>query len=169
MKPAASFLIFVCCLFLTGLSCNTVLKDAGIPGEIQKEAKPWAYWWWMGNSVTTEGITANLEKYSKAGIGGLHIIPIYGEKGDESNFIEYLSPAWMDMLKHTLSEAERLDLGIDMTCGTGWPFGGPFIGEEHTAKVYEVIELKDSEPYDASGAEPMPSGLLNPVTLTPMN
>ena len=25
------------------------------------------------------------------------------------------------------------------------------------------------EPYDASGAEPMPSGLLNPVTLTPLN
>jgi len=25
------------------------------------------------------------------------------------------------------------------------------------------------KPYDASGAEPMPSGLLNPVSLTPMN
>jgi hypothetical protein len=24
------------------------------------------------------------------------------------------------------------------------------------------------EPYDASGAEPMPSGLLNPITLTPL-
>jgi hypothetical protein len=99
------------------------------------------------------------EKSSKAGIGGLHIIPIYGEKGDESNFIEYLSSAWMDMLKHTLSEAERLDLGIDMTCGTGWPFGGPFIGEEHTAKAYEVIELKDSEPFVPMDLFPKAEGL----------
>jgi hypothetical protein len=31
--------------------------------------------------------------------------------------------------EHTVAEAERLDMGIDMTSGTGWPFGGPLIDE----------------------------------------
>lgn len=100
--------------------------------------KPWAYWWWMGSSVTKEGISKNLKAYQEAGIGGMHIIPIYGEKGDEENFIDYLSPQWMDMLVHTLNEAEKLGLGIDMTTGTGWPFGGPKVSFATSAKKMEL-------------------------------
>ena len=107
--------------------------------------KPWAYWWWMGSSVTKEGITKNLEAYQKAGMGGMHIIPIYGEKGDEENFIEYLSPQWMEMLAHTMSEADRLGMGIDMTTGTGWPFGNPKITFEHSAKRMELQEINLAE------------------------
>ena len=147
MKHTAYLLIFTIILFPAGFSCKKDTSDAEITAQIQKEAKPWAYWWWMGSSVTREGITANLEDYNRAGLGGLHIIPIYGEKGDESNFIDFLSPEWMEMLNHTLVEAERLEMGIDMTCGTGWPFGGPNIGEEHAAKAFEVIEIRDTAPF----------------------
>jgi len=52
----------------------------------------------------------------------------------------------MGMLRHTVSEAEQLGMGIDMTCGTGWPFGGPFIEEEHAAKAFEVFEITESKP-----------------------
>ena len=34
------------------------------------------------------------------------------------------------MLEHTLAEAERLGLGVDMATGTGWPFGGPWVGND---------------------------------------
>ncbi len=147
MKASAFTLMILVALLLSITTCTETSKNQGIPSIISKEAKPWAYWWWMGNSVTPEGITANLEKYSKAGIGGLHIVPIYGEKGDEDNFIQYLSSEWMKMLKHTLAEADRLDIGIDMTSGTGWPFGGPRINEEHAAKAFDVIEIKSPEPF----------------------
>jgi len=141
MKPFSLYLFTSTCIILLIGSCNTNSDNPEIPAEISKEAKPWAYWWWMGNSVSPEGITANLEKYSAAGMGGLHIVPIYGEKGDEENFIQYLSPRWMEMLKHAAAEAERLNMGIDMTSGTGWPFGGPLIDEAHAAKAFDVIEI----------------------------
>lgn len=140
-------------------SCHTNLEYAELPAELSKEAKPWAYWWWMGNSVSPEGISTNLEKYSKAGIGGLHIIPIYGEKGDEKNFIPYLSPRWMEMLKHVLTEAERLGMGIDMTSGTGWPFGGPLIDEKHAAKAFDVIEIHEPGPFQPENFYPKVMGL----------
>ena len=50
---------------------------------------------------------------------------IYGAKGAEGRYINFLSPKWMEMLAHTTAEARRLGLGVDLTTGTGWPFGGP--------------------------------------------
>jgi len=131
-----------CLIFLTlFLACSEQNQFV-----LTNTAKPWAYWWWHGSSVTKEGIRVNLEAYCKAGIGGLHIIPIYGVEGDDANFIEYLSPRWMEMLSYTVSEAEKLGMGIDMTTGTGWPFGGPGITSQYSAKKAELKELDLSVP-----------------------
>lgn len=102
------------------------------------ETRPWAYWWWMASAVDEGNITRELQRYQKAGMGGVHIIPIYGAKGYESRSIEYLSPRWMEMLKHTVSEAGRLGLGVDMTTGTGWCFGGPNVSERDACATVEV-------------------------------
>ncbi|MBV5311966.1 MAG: hypothetical protein JZU47_01650 [Prolixibacteraceae bacterium] len=119
------------------------------PGTAQNEpdnvSRPWTYWWWMGSSVTKVGITQNLEDMHKAGIGGAHIIPIYGEKGDEANYVNYLSPEWMELLKHTIGEAKRLGMGVDMTNGTGWPFGGPNVSVNDAAKVFYLKPIKIEE------------------------
>jgi hypothetical protein len=137
--------LYVISLLLLIASCNSnnsIGQKGSLKIELSEQTyKPWAYWWWMGSSVTKDGIIKNLEEYAKAGMGGLHIIPIYGEKGDEENFIEYLSPQWMEMLAHTVNEARKLGLGIDMTTGTGWPFGGPKIHFEHSAKTFRLLEI----------------------------
>lgn len=114
---------------------------------INQTAKPWTRWWWQGNSVTKEGITAELEAYQKAGIGGLELTPIYGVIGEEENFIDYLSPQWLDLFEHTLQEAERLGMGVDMATGTGWPFGGPWIGAEDACKnmTHKKYELSGGQ------------------------
>jgi hypothetical protein len=100
---------------------------------ITHEARPWSYWWWPGSAVDRRNLTRELECYRKAGWGGMHIIPIYGVKGRESQSISYLSPEWMTMLAHTASEARRLGMEVDMTTGTGWCFGGPSVVEEEAA------------------------------------
>ncbi len=101
---------------------------------ITPTAKPWTRWWWQGSAVNKKGLTAAMEQYAKAGLGGLELTPIYGVKGYEQQFIPFLSPKWMDMLQHTLQEAKRLHLGIDMATGTGWPFGGPWVTAEDASK-----------------------------------
>jgi hypothetical protein len=100
------------------------------------EARPWTYWWWMGSAVDQTNITRELRRYKDAGLGGVHIIPIYGAHGFEDKFIEYLSPKWMEMLRYTVSEAAKLDMGVDMTTGSGWCFGGPHVtAQEANASV----------------------------------
>jgi hypothetical protein len=101
-------------------------------------AKPWAYWWWMGSAVNEKDIAKNLEDFAAAGFGGLHIIPIYGVKGEEANFIPYLSPKWVEMLNFTVEKAKTLGMGIDMTLGTGWPYGGSYTAENDGAKAFKI-------------------------------
>ncbi len=121
-------------IVILNLSCDQAYIHSLAWLEVTSESKPWSRWWWHGSSVTKEGITAELEAYAKAGLGGLELTPIYGVIGDEENFVEFLSPQWMELLEYTLSEANRLGLGIDMAAGTGWPFGGPWVSGEEACK-----------------------------------
>jgi len=101
----------------------------------------------MGSIVNEQDLTIEMEKYAKAGLGGLEITPIYGVKGYEDKFIDYLTPKWVEMLEHTLKEAKRLDMGIDMATGNGWPFGGQWIGADIACKnmVHKVYTLSGGE------------------------
>jgi len=97
--------------------------------KITAQCRPGGYWWWMGSAVNRGDLTREMERYHAAGMGGVHIIPIYGAKGYEEQYIDYLSPQWMEMLRHVVNEARRLDMFVDMTTGTGWCFGGPDVSD----------------------------------------
>jgi hypothetical protein len=120
-------------LFLAG-SCT-------IDWEKQKPistSKPWTYWWWMGSAVNKTDLKIQLNEFAESGIGGVHIIPIYGVQNNEQNDIFFLSEKWMEMLDFTIKEAGKVGLGVDITLGTGWPYGGSFISEENAAKKLHV-------------------------------
>ena len=95
--------------------------------EITRECRPWAYNWWMGSAVDRDNLARELRRYRDAGLGGIHVIPIYGVQGAESRDLRYLGSEWMEMFTFAVAEAERLDLGVDLTTGSGWCFGGPCI------------------------------------------
>ncbi|HEY8918467.1 MAG TPA: glycosyl hydrolase, partial [Chitinophaga sp.] len=121
--------LFCCCYLAIGQGLQWP--------PIQKETRPWTRWWWLGNAVDTPGLAYNLQAMQQAGIGGVEITPIYGTRGFENKFIDFLSPHWMQMLGYTIHESNRLGMTVDMNTGTGWPFGGPGIPLEDAAgKVY---------------------------------
>ncbi|WP_086592060.1 glycosyl hydrolase [Hymenobacter crusticola] len=114
---------------------------------ITQQAKPWTRWWWEGSAVNQKDLTSLLEQYNKAGLGGVEITAIYGVHGAENQFIDFLSPKWMGMLTHTLKEAGRLDMGVDMAQASGWPFGGPWVTPTDACKyvAYETYSVKGGE------------------------
>jgi hypothetical protein len=101
--------------------------------QVEKESKPWARWWWMGNAVDENNIKSLLNQYNEAGIGGVEIAPIYGAKGYEDKYISHLSPRWMEVLRYTVKEANDIGMKVDLTAGTGWPYGGPQVGVKEAA------------------------------------
>jgi hypothetical protein len=129
-------------LFLT---CKPVKEPVDtIWPEISKEMKPWTRWWWMGNAVDKPEIERQLKDLADAGFGGVEITPIYGAKGFEEQYIDFLSDEWMEILEFTIVKADELGMGVDMNLGTGWPFGGPQITPELAAStlMLQSYELK---------------------------
>jgi hypothetical protein len=106
-----------------------VLLAAPAAPQTLSTEKPWTRWWWPGSAVDAASLTAQLEAMAGAGIGGVEITPIYGARGYEARYLDFLSPEFMAMLEHVGREGQRLGLGIDMATGTGWPFGGPWVEE----------------------------------------
>ncbi|WP_167295246.1 glycosyl hydrolase [Pedobacter sp. SG908] len=135
------------------------VKNTGNWPVIEKQMKPWTRWWWMGNAVDEQNLNVVLKKYADAGLGGVEITPIYGVKGFEKQYLQFLSPEWMNILHYTVNKANTLGLGVDMNTGTGWPFGGPQIKPENAAtklitqqytlkageKLTEAIKVKEAK------------------------
>jgi hypothetical protein len=113
--------------------------DAAWP-EATQTSRPWTRWWWPGSAVDRAGITRQLEQFAAAGLGGVEITPIYGARGAESKYLDFLSPRWMEMLAYTSSEAQRLGLGVDMATGTGWPFGGPAVSPADGSQRLSIVD-----------------------------
>ncbi|MGJ5640540.1 glycosyl hydrolase [Formosa sp. S-31] len=131
-------LIFIACLTATAsITCSSKKeansKETNAWPKIINTTKPWTRWWWMGSAVDSAGIKQNLINLQNTGIGGVEIAPIYGVKGEEDHFINFLSPDWMKMLNFTIKTADSLDMQVDLTLGTGWPYGGPQVTPEFAA------------------------------------
>lgn len=117
----------------------TAAQPPGAWPPAERDHRPWTRWWWPASAVDKANLTRQLEQFAAANLGGVEITPIYGAKGYEDRSIDFLSPAWMEMLEHVGREARRLGLGVDMATGTGWPFGGPSVGIEDASSSMALV------------------------------
>jgi hypothetical protein len=88
-------------------------------------------WWWFGPSVTKPELEREMRVMKAGGIGGFEVQPVYALEVDNPakgfrNF-KYLSDEFLDDLRFTGEKAKELGLRMDLTLGSGWPFGGPHI------------------------------------------
>lgn len=86
-------------------------------------------WWWFGPAVTQSELDRELHVMKDAGIGGVEIQPVYPlALNDARRAIEnapYLSPKFLAAIHDTAITAHNLGLRVDVTLGSGWPYGGP--------------------------------------------
>lgn len=163
--------LFLLAFLTVASACSTRIFDEAAPVRPQERnssAKPWTRWWWMGSAVDKPNIKSSLINFQAAGIGGVEITPIYGVVGEEANFIDFLTPEWVDMLNYTVRIADSLGMQVDMVLGTGWPYGGPHVTVPHAAtklmvEQYTILkgETLHREMVVTSVPEKAPSRLLH--------
>jgi hypothetical protein len=111
---------------------------------------PMMRWWWFGPDVTDDELDRELEAMKAVGIGGVEVAYVYPLSG----VTEPLgSPGFLAHLRHAADTAKRLGLRFDVTLGSGWSFGGPWVTAEHAARglAWETREVSPpSWPTEAS-------------------
>jgi hypothetical protein len=88
-------------------------------------------WWWFGPAVTKSELQRELEQMKAEGIGGVEIAALYPLALDDPTTgfhnQQFLSDEHLDAIRFAASTARKLGLRVDITLGSGWPFGGPHI------------------------------------------
>lgn len=96
-----------------------------------REARVNTRWWWYGGAVEKREVRRQLEAMRDAGIGGVEIQFLYPLDFDDASVgqrhTDYFSPEFFDILDFTLACAKEMDIDVDLTLGSGWPFGGSFV------------------------------------------
>ena len=128
-------IVVICC------SMESMPTFARSPAD--GDAKPKVWWFHGATETTREGITADLEAFQKAGIGGVvyydQVHEVYGSPTD------VFSEDWWQKLYFSAKEAKRLGLSFELNMSNGYAAGGPWIDEEHAMQRLVVVE-NDSIP-----------------------
>ena len=97
-----------------------------------------AYWWWLNGNVTKQSITRDLEAMKAKGFGGALICDADGSAQDGNQRAPhgptFFSPAWRELYRHALAEADRLGLEMSLNIQSGWNLGGPMVAAEDAPK-----------------------------------
>lgn len=110
-----------------------------------RNAGAYTWWHWMNGHVTKDGITRDLEAMAEVGMGGFQNFNV--GSGIPKGPVEMLSPEWLDLTRHAISEAGRLGLEYQMHNCPGWSStGGPWITPE-----LSMQQVSWSESYVSGG------------------
>lgn len=127
MKKICSFLIF--CSSAISLHAQTI-DDIFREFQAVPDTTRTKVWWFHGENVTTrEGITADLEAYKDAGVGGVVYYDQQHGPGTP-DAAPAMSDEWWSMLKYAAKEAKRLNLSFEVNISNGYVCGGPWITPE---------------------------------------
>ena len=132
-------------LSVLGLQCVVGQKIEDVFMNPPAEAKPIMIWQWMDGLITKEGITADLEAYQKAGIGGVQNFQVGGTgQGlvkDTTNAIG--SERWQQLMRFAISECRRLGLSYGTHNCPGWSSSAyPTVKPEYSMQklVWTMVE-----------------------------
>ncbi len=109
-----------------------------------------AYWWWLNGNVTKAAITRDLEQMQAKGFGGALICDAGGaaQRGNAPvpHGPTFFSPAWRELYRHALHEADRLGLELSLNIQSGWNLGGPLVAADDAPKKLTWSELRVTGP-----------------------
>jgi hypothetical protein len=110
-------------------------------------------WWWFGPAVVKPEIARELDRMHEAGIGGVELAAEYPLALDDPAKgivnLRYGSPEYVDMLRFANEHASQLGMRVDLTLGSGWPFGGPDIPIDLAAGRLRVVTVTLPSPETA--------------------
>src|SRR3984957_4380716 len=109
------------------------------------ESRPLVRWWWFGIAVEKGELLRELQQMKADGIGGAELAFVYPQVIDDAakglrNY-PFLSPDMLDCVHYAQQEGRKLGLRVDVTIGSGWPYGGPATTLAEAASRLRIAEV----------------------------
>ena len=104
--------------------------------------KPYARYWWFASMIREDDVRFNLDWLKANGFGGVEIAwvyPLNRFNPEDTSYTprqEWLSPEWARIVGFTVSYADSIGLGCDLTFGTLWPFGDTYVTFEQATQKF---------------------------------
>ncbi len=145
MKTCSQLIVAV--MFGLLLLSATSLMAVGID-ELQRnfdqppdDSRIMMRWWWFGPAVTKPELEREMKLMKAGGIGGFEVQPTYPLSLDDEkagiNNLKFMSPEFLEALAFAAEKAKQLGLRMDLTLGSGWPYGGAqFSVDEAAGALY---------------------------------
>ncbi|MGH9566760.1 MAG: glycosyl hydrolase, partial [Candidatus Angelobacter sp.] len=141
-RVGACCAILAFCLAAQGAGIEALHKEFVHPPA---DAKIMMRWWWFGPAVTKSEMQRELLEMKDAGIGGVELQSVYPLALDdpqlEFHTVPYLSNAFLQDVGFAATAARELGLRFDVTLGSGWPFGGPYVPVTQAAGKLRVVSV----------------------------
>ena len=122
-----------------------------IPDSVQLAA----YWYWISDHISKEGVVKDLEAMKTAGINRAFIGSNIVNEGTPFGEHKIFSEAWWDILHTALKTATELDIEIGLFNNPGWSqSGGPWNKPEHSMRYIAATDTVVEGPYHFRDALP---------------
>jgi len=140
------FLLCFLCLFVATVQAQSITELQRGFERPPDDARIMMRWWWFGPSVTKSELEREMRLMKEGGIGGFEVQPVYPLLPDNPaagirNF-PYLSDEFIDALRFVSIKARELGLRMDLTLGSGWPYGGPSVPITEAAGMLRSERVK---------------------------
>lgn len=143
---AIPLLMLISCAPLVAVAAPVDQLQAGF-AKPPTDSRIMMRWWWFGPAVTKSELEREMRLMKEGGIGGFEVQPVYPVALDDAaagiKTLPFLSDEFLEALRFTSEKARELGLRFDLTLGSGWPFGGPFVpvGEAAGKLRYERVKV----------------------------
>jgi hypothetical protein len=118
--------------------------------EPPDNTRPMVRWWWFGPAVAKEQLEHEMEMMKQGGFGGFEVQPTYplSLDGGVAGLVnlKFMSPEFLGMLGFVAGKAKDLGLRMDLTIGSGWPYGGPSVSLDDAAERLRVEHVSTTQP-----------------------
>ena len=125
-------------------------RSSGSFEEPPADSRIMMRWWWFGPSATRDELDAEMRHMKEGGIGGFEVATVYPLAVDDPargfHNYPYLSAEFLDRIAFTSRRARELGLRMDLTIGSGWSYGGPYITPALAASAPAIGTPRDFAP-----------------------
>lgn len=159
LSRSALLVALLFCGVATVAVAQTVAQGFAAPPS---DARPLVRWWWFGPAVEQNELAREIAAMRAGSFGGFEIQPVYPLSLDDPatgiRNLKFLSDKFLADVRFAADTARAQGMRVDITLGSGWPFGGPYVPVTEASSQIRLLTISVSAGTHSAALPPVREG-----------